>query len=307
MEAEPPRSTPWYPPRPSTARQRQRASREHSLWSTAGKFLVGAAALGGVGLLVADAVGFRGGTDAGLSSDAPGTTEGAVGGAAPSPTSASEPTTVATPTTERADAPAGTDPTVASTVPPPADEVASKAPIADTASTVLALVYPGTVKLTGAVQDGAVVASAVAFVQEWTEFPGFVVDDVLVDGDARSATGVRVVDFNGGRFESGSAALPVDVTALDRALAKLLAMPAATAVVAGHGDDPGDDALATARAQAALDHLVAGGVDPSRLTVAAAPHEGDRAFDDALSGRVEITFFGVSTTAALAPDPGLET
>lgn len=91
-----------------------------------------------------------------------------------------------------------------------------------------------------------------------------------VDATAPEPTQVDVVIdaevlFGGGSSELDDRFLPV----LDRLVALLQANPSATAVIEGHADSAGVAAenlgLSQERAEAVVDQLVAGGVDPIRL------------------------------------------
>jgi peptidoglycan-associated lipoprotein len=74
-------------------------------------------------------------------------------------------------------------------------------------------------------------------------------------------------------FDFGKAEIrPDDVTILDTTAAWLLGNPDYLVLIEGHSDSRGDRRelnmdLAERRAQAAMDHLVAQGVDPSRITI----------------------------------------
>jgi len=80
-----------------------------------------------------------------------------------------------------------------------------------------------------------------------------------------------IVTLNPIQFSTGKASIrEASKATLDEAIAVLKANPAGAVEVAGHTDsDGGADAnreLSQERAQAVLDYLVAGGVDPARLT-----------------------------------------
>ena len=93
-------------------------------------------------------------------------------------------------------------------------------------------------------------------------------------------------------FQVGSAVLSPDATALlDEAIEILTDNTATVLTVEGHTDDVGSDddnlALSEARAQAVVDYLVAGGIDPARLTAVGYGESQPVATNETAEGRSE--------------------
>jgi outer membrane protein OmpA-like peptidoglycan-associated protein len=128
-------------------------------------------------------------------------------------------------------------------------------------------------------------------------------NELAIDPSVPRNIGVRVVELTSARFPEGSAEIaPVHAAEIDRLVAVLQALPNVTALVIGHADQRGDDAvnylLSAERADAVVDHLVARGIAPSRLASRAVGESdlltlGDDDAALALNRRTEFVLTGL--------------
>jgi len=127
----------------------------------------------------------------------------------------------------------------------------------------------GRIALGGLGGDQANLDRIVASFEDFAEgFAGFE-STVEIHPNAVAATMTDIL-AGGANFETGSAELSVDaISRLDAAVEVLLANPSARLRAEGHTDNVGSAeanlVLSAERAQAVVDYLVAGGVEPDRL------------------------------------------
>ena len=192
--------------------------------------------------------------DARESTDAPSTTAGPET-TAPSTTAA--PTTVApTPTTAAAPV-APADPGY------PVLADGSPAPI-------VAIFGFDQITITGAVPDQAAVDRLTTLAIANSKFDVPVANFLTINPNVPLTVPVRVVELTSTRFPENSAEiLPEHALELDRIVSIMQALPNISVVIVGHADARGDElvnyAISDERARAVFNHLVAGGISPSRI------------------------------------------
>ena len=225
--------------------------------------------------------------DARESTDAPSTTAGPET-TAPSTTAA--PTTVApTPTTAAAPV-APADPGY------PVLADGSPAPI-------VAIFGFDQITITGAVPDQAAVDRLTTLAIANSKFDVPVANFLTINPNVPLTVPVRVVELTSTRFPENSAEiLPEHALELDRIVSIMQALPNISVVIVGHADARGDElvnyAISDERARAVFNHLVAGGISPSRIASRAVGEEDLLTLnnDDAaneLNRRTEVIFTGL--------------
>lgn len=148
----------------------------------------------------------------------------------------------------------------------------------------------GTVTISGLALDQELVAG-VGLLAEEVAGDLTVTTNVEVDPAAVATQLTQLLEGNA-TFESNGVELSSDGRALlDSAIAILNANPSAVLIVEGHTDDQGDEAenkvLSQRRAEAVVAYLVAGGIDPARLTAVGYGEENPIADNSTEEGRAQ--------------------
>jgi outer membrane protein OmpA-like peptidoglycan-associated protein len=169
---------------------------------------------------------------------------------------------------------------------------------------VLIVFDGGTVNISGAVPTSAAGQRLAALAAAYSKTPNAkVVSNLTVDPRVPVSTGVRVIEMNADRFDTGSSAItPQYAPELSRVVVLLKSMPSLTSLVVGHADQRGDTVsnlqLSEARASAVVDYLVAQGISADRLSSQGVgdqsplTHQSDAA-GLALNRRTEFVFSGL--------------
>ena len=191
---------------------------------------------------------------------------------------------------------------VASTTPAESAPVPSSA--AGREASVVAIVYPGSTKVAGAVPTEADVEAVVSFVMAASSAPGWIIRDLAVDPSVSPDVTIRLIDLTSPAFDLESSAIPAGhALQLDRIASLLQSTPALSLGVIGHldldgtADVPAD--LAEARARADVDYLVTAGISRDRLSTIrgdtiGVPGGEDGQLAAALAGRTEFLFAGAT-------------
>ncbi|MGH9134942.1 MAG: OmpA family protein [Ilumatobacteraceae bacterium] len=136
---------------------------------------------------------------------------------------------------------------------------------------VLAIFEVDTITLSGTVpsQEAADRLATLALANSKT--PAAVVKFLAINPDVPANVGVRVLEMTSTRFPEASAdILPAHAGEIDRIGAVMNALPNTSVLVIGHADQRGSDAanfaISEERARAVVSHLVASGIDASRLS-----------------------------------------
>jgi outer membrane protein OmpA-like peptidoglycan-associated protein len=208
------------------------------------------------------------------------------------PTSALAPTTTVAPTTTAA---AATSPGAAP--PPPSAPDGSTLPVL--------IVFDGdTVTIDGAVPNEVAAQGLASLASASSKVPNpKVVSRLSVDPRVPTSVGVRVIEMQAARFDSGSEAVnPQQAPDFMRVVALMRTRPNLTVMVVAHADQQGGSAynlqLSQARAAAVANFIVAQGISPDRLS---ARGDGDLvpltqqsdAAGLALNRRTEFVFYGL--------------
>ncbi len=161
----------------------------------------------------------------------------------------------------------------------------------------------GTVTLTGHVPSDAARERLIALARANSQDDAEVIDRLIVNERVPVNVGVRVIEKQSPRFPEGDAVITAEhAQQLDRVGGIMQALPNVNALVIGHADQRGDEAvnfeLSNDRARAVLDYLVYLGVAPTRLSVQAAGETDLLTLDDdsaalALNRRTEFVFYGI--------------
>jgi outer membrane protein OmpA-like peptidoglycan-associated protein len=225
---------------------------------------------------------------------------------ATSPVAAIEATTT-TPETSIPETPAAT---TDSSLPP--DQAEHEAAAAATASyptlpdgsptPILAIFETDTITLSGTVPSQAAADRLGQLALANSKTPAALVQFLAIDPDVPANVGVRVIEMNSSRFPAGSAdILPDHGRELDRIGAVMNALPNTTVLVIGHADQRGSDAANFAvsedRARAVVSHLVAYGIEGSRLSSRAVGESDLLSLNDdetalELNRRTEFVIYG---------------
>ena len=224
--------------------------------------------------------------DASESTDAPGTTAG------PETTA---PGTTTTSTTAA--------PTPATTVPPAPVDPGYPVLADGSPAPIVAIFGFDQITLTGSVPDQAAVDRLTTLAIANSKFPVPVANFLTINPRVPRTVPVRVVELTSTRFPENSAdILPEHALELDRVVSIMQALPNISVVVVGHADARGDElvnyAISDERARAVFNHLVAGGISPSRIASRAVGEEDLLTLnnDDAaneLNRRTEVIFTGL--------------
>ena len=175
----------------------------------------------------------------------------------------------------------------------------------DPGASVVAILYSGSIKVSGVVPTQAAADSVVSFVMDCSRSPAWIVRDLNVDPSA-PAVSLRLVDLTTPVFAHGSSAVePGHALELDHIGSLLRSMPAVSVALIGHLDrdrtvQPFYD-LGDARAQAVVDYLSGAGVAPERLSMISRETVGTPGGEDselavALLGRTEFIFSGLASS-----------
>ena len=216
------------------------------------------------------------------------------------PTTTARPETTA-PSTSAAPTTAAPTPTSAAPVTPAAPEypvLADGSP-----APVVAIFGYDQITITGAVPDQAAVDRLAALAIANSKFAVPVANFLTINPNVPRTVPVRVVELTSTRFPENSAEiLPEHALELDRVVSIMHALPHISVVVVGHADARGDElrnfAISDERARAVFNHLVAGGISPSRIASRAVGEEDLLTLnnDDAaneLNRRTEVIFTGL--------------
>jgi outer membrane protein OmpA-like peptidoglycan-associated protein len=226
---------------------------------------------------------------------------------ATSPVAAIEATTTTIPETSIPETPAAT---TDSSLPP--DQAEHEAAAAATASyptlpdgsptPILAIFETDTITLSGTVPSQAAADRLGQLALANSKTPAALVQFLAIDPDVPANVGVRVIEMNSSRFPAGSAdILPDHGRELDRIGAVMNALPNTTVLVIGHADQRGSDAANFAvsedRARAVVSHLVAYGIEGSRLSSRAVGESDLLSLNDdetalELNRRTEFVIYG---------------
>ena len=136
---------------------------------------------------------------------------------------------------------------------------------------VLAIFDTDTITLSGTVPSQAAADRLAQLAIANSKTPAALVQFLAINPDVPANVGVRVLEMTSSRFPDGSSdILPDHGRELDRIGAVMNALPNTTVLVIGHADQRGSEAanfaVSEARARAAVSHLVAYGIDASRLS-----------------------------------------
>ena len=159
------------------------------------------------------------------------------------------------------------------------------------------------ITITGAVPDQAAVDRLASLAIANSKFAVPVANFLTINPNVPRTVPVRVVELTSTRFPENSAEiLPEHALELDRVVSIMHALPNISVVVVGHADARGDElvnfAISDERAGAVFNHLVAGGISPSRIASRAVGEEDLLTLnnDDAaneLNRRTEVIFTGL--------------
>jgi outer membrane protein OmpA-like peptidoglycan-associated protein len=189
--------------------------------------------------------------------------------------------------------------------PPAAPPAVDPALLPDGSALPVLIVFDGsTINISGSVPSNAAGQRLAVLAESYSKTPNAqVVSNLIVDPRVPSSTGVRVIEMNAARFDTGSSQIaPAYAPELARVVALLKAMPNLTALVIGHADQRGDAALnlslSEARATAVVEYLSGQGINADRLS---AQGVGDQspltrqsdAAGLALNRRTEFVFYGL--------------
>ena len=136
---------------------------------------------------------------------------------------------------------------------------------------VLAIFDTDTITLSGTVPSQAAADRLAQLAIANSKTPAALVQFLAINPDVPANVGVRVLEMTSSRFPDGSSdILPDHGRELDRIGAVMNALPNTTVLVIGHADQRGSEAanfaVSEARARAVVSHLVAYGIDASRLS-----------------------------------------
>ncbi len=168
---------------------------------------------------------------------------------------------------------------------------------------ILAVFGSDSVTLKGAVPTAAAKGSLQALAIASSRSPVPVNNLLTIDPTVPVGIGVRFADLTSAQFEPDGAVLSgPHALELDRVVALMNALAGVTALVIGHADQIGSDphslSLSAARAAAVVNHLVAKGISPSRLSSRALNDNdlltlNDDAASLALNRRTEFVLYGL--------------
>jgi outer membrane protein OmpA-like peptidoglycan-associated protein len=167
---------------------------------------------------------------------------------------------------------------------------------------ILAIFDTDTITLSGTVPSQAAADRLGQLALANSKTPAALVQFLAIDPDVPANVGVRVIEMNSSRFPAGSAdILPDHGRELDRIGAVMNALPNTTVLVIGHADQRGSDAanfaMSEERARAVVSHLVAYGIDGSRLSSRAVGESDLLSLNDdetalELNRRTEFVIYG---------------
>jgi outer membrane protein OmpA-like peptidoglycan-associated protein len=167
---------------------------------------------------------------------------------------------------------------------------------------ILAIFDTDTITLSGTVPSQAAADRLGQLALANSKTPAALVQFLAIDPDVPANVGVRVIEMNSSRFPAGSAdILPDHGRELDRIGAVMNALPNTTVLVIGHADQRGSDAanfaMSEDRARAVVSHLVAYGIEGSRLSSRAVGESDLLSLNDdetalELNRRTEFVIYG---------------
>ena len=223
----------------------------------------------------------------------------------PVPTPASVPTPAPTPPSTVTSTPSSTsNPRSTSTSTSSSSSASTLATLPDgTPQPAVATFDVNTVTLTGAVPDQPAKDRLAALAVANSKTQVVLQNMLTIDSRVPRTVGVRVIELTSSRFDEGSSAVHgAHAAELDRVTTIMNALPNVTVLVIGHADQLGSSSsnyrLSVDRATAVVDHLVASGVDPTRLSARAVGDSdllslNDDAASLALNRRTEFVFSGL--------------
>ncbi len=140
-----------------------------------------------------------------------------------------------------------------------------------------------------------------------SKFPqAAIVSFIAIDPAVPANVGVRVIELNSVRFPEASAEiLPEHGAEIDRVATIMNALENVTVLVIGHSDQRGSEEtnyrISEDRAQAVVSHLVAAGIEPSRMSSRAVGESDLISLNNdeaalALNRRTEFVFYGLLIT-----------
>jgi outer membrane protein OmpA-like peptidoglycan-associated protein len=167
---------------------------------------------------------------------------------------------------------------------------------------ILAIFDTDTITLSGTVPSQAAADRLGQLALANSKTPAALVQLLAIDPHVPANVGVRVIEMNSSRFPAGSAdILPDHGRELDRIGAVMNALPNTTVLVIGHADQRGSDAanfaMSEDRARAVVSHLVAYGIEGSRLSSRAVGESDLLSLNDdetalELNRRTEFVIYG---------------
>ncbi len=159
------------------------------------------------------------------------------------------------------------------------------------------------ITLSGAVPTRAAADELVAFAGNFSLTPATVINNLVVDPDAPTAGGIRVVELDSVHFVDDSDVItPDQARQLDRIVMVMNESPTLTLHVVGNTDQDGDPTrnyvISQRRAQAVVEYLVNHGIDRSRLTTEPAGESNPlsllaTAEANSINSRTDFVFYGI--------------